>query len=67
MLAVSPGQPSSISDDAEVVTLIGSGQDAANLINQKEIHWGVSQAHSVNIFTTILHWMLGGNQYIIFL
>ncbi|KAM7459563.1 hypothetical protein LguiA_036557 [Lonicera macranthoides] len=38
---VSPGQPSSISDDAEVVTLIGSGQDAANLINQNEIHWGL--------------------------
>ncbi|XP_059640174.1 transcription initiation factor TFIID subunit 5 isoform X2 [Cornus florida] len=38
---VSPGQPSSISDDAEVVTLVGSGQDAANLINQKEIHWGL--------------------------
>lgn len=41
--AVSPGQPSSISDDAEVVTLIGSSQDEATLINQKEIHWGVSQ------------------------
>lgn len=40
---VSPGQPSSIADDAEFVTLAGSGQDAANLINQKEIHWGVSQ------------------------
>ncbi|CDP05651.1 unnamed protein product [Coffea canephora] len=38
---VSPGQPTSISDDAEVVTLMGSGQDAANLINQKEIHWGL--------------------------
>lgn len=38
---VSPGQPSSLSDDAEVVTLMGSGQDAANLINQKEIHWGL--------------------------
>ncbi|KAL6960507.1 Transcription initiation factor TFIID subunit 5 [Sarracenia purpurea var. burkii] len=38
---VSPGQPSSISDDAEAVTLVGSGQDAANLINQKEIHWGL--------------------------
>ncbi|KAL7165954.1 hypothetical protein ACSBR2_036760 [Camellia fascicularis] len=37
---VSPGQPSSISDD-EGVTLVGSGQDAANLINQKEIHWGL--------------------------
>lgn len=40
--AVSPGQPSSISDDAEIVTLIGSNQDAANQINQKEVHWGVS-------------------------
>lgn len=38
---VSPGQPSSISDDAEVVTLVGSSQDAANQINQKEIHWGL--------------------------
>ncbi|XAR57682.1 hypothetical protein NMG60_11025924 [Bertholletia excelsa] len=38
---VSPGQPSSISEDAEVVTLVGSGQDATNLINQKEIHWGL--------------------------
>ncbi|KAL8502211.1 hypothetical protein ACS0TY_021358 [Phlomoides rotata] len=37
---VSPGQPTSIADDAEYVTLFGSDQDAANLINQKEIHWG---------------------------
>nr|XP_009798805.1 PREDICTED: transcription initiation factor TFIID subunit 5-like [Nicotiana sylvestris]XP_009798806.1 PREDICTED: transcription initiation factor TFIID subunit 5-like [Nicotiana sylvestris] len=37
---VSPGQPGSISDDAEVVTLVGSGPDAS-LLNQKEIHWGV--------------------------
>ncbi|KAH1067275.1 hypothetical protein J1N35_032262 [Gossypium stocksii] len=35
------GQPSSTSDDAEVVTLIGSCQDAANQLNQKEIHWGL--------------------------
>lgn len=42
MWTVAPGQPSSISDDAEVVTLIGSSQDAANQINQKEIRWGVS-------------------------
>ncbi|KAK8479291.1 hypothetical protein V6N13_051608 [Hibiscus sabdariffa] len=35
------GQPGSISDDIEVVTLIGSCQDAANQINQKEIHWGL--------------------------
>ncbi|KAL7243989.1 hypothetical protein ACSBR1_016250 [Camellia fascicularis] len=39
-LTVSPGQRSSIFDD-EGVTLVGSGQDAANLINQKEIHWGI--------------------------
>ncbi|RVW65265.1 Transcription initiation factor TFIID subunit 5 [Vitis vinifera] len=39
-MPVSPGQPASISDDAEVVTLIGSSQDDANQINQKEIHWG---------------------------
>ncbi|KAK0571240.1 hypothetical protein LWI29_012996 [Acer saccharum] len=38
---VSPGQPSTISDDAEVVTLIGSNQDAANQINQKEVRWGL--------------------------
>ncbi|CAL8995887.1 unnamed protein product [Prunus brigantina] len=38
---VSPGQPSSISDDAESVTLTGSSQDSANQINQKEIHWGL--------------------------
>ncbi|KHG10775.1 Transcription initiation factor TFIID subunit 5 [Gossypium arboreum] len=34
-------EPGSISDDTEVVTLIGSCQDAASLINQKEIHWGL--------------------------
>ncbi|XP_022889777.1 transcription initiation factor TFIID subunit 5-like isoform X1 [Olea europaea var. sylvestris] len=38
---VSPGQPSSISDDADVFTLVGSGHDAADLVNQKEIHWGL--------------------------
>ncbi|KAJ8560256.1 hypothetical protein K7X08_004314 [Anisodus acutangulus] len=37
---VSPGQPGSISDDAEVVTLVASGHDAS-LINQKEVHWGL--------------------------
>ncbi|KAL5993714.1 hypothetical protein ACLOJK_040972 [Asimina triloba] len=42
-ISVSPGQPSSISDDAEVVTLIGNSQDNAKQINQKEILWGVSQ------------------------
>ncbi|XP_015945466.1 transcription initiation factor TFIID subunit 5 [Arachis duranensis] len=38
---VTPGQPSSIVDDPEAVTLSGSSQDAANQINQKEIHWGL--------------------------
>ncbi|KAG5244442.1 transcription initiation factor TFIID [Salix suchowensis] len=38
---VSPGQPISISDDPDAVTLIGSSQDAANQINKKEIHWGL--------------------------
>ncbi|KAJ7966256.1 transcription initiation factor TFIID subunit 5 [Quillaja saponaria] len=38
---VSPGQPNSISDDPEAVTLTGSSQDAANKINHKEIHWGL--------------------------
>lgn len=38
---VSPGQPISISDDAEVVTLVGNSQDSVNQINQKEIHWGL--------------------------
>ncbi|XP_077222566.1 TBP-associated factor 5 isoform X2 [Tasmannia lanceolata] len=38
---VSPGQPSTISDDAEVVTLVGSSHDAAKQINQKEIRWGL--------------------------
>ncbi|TYK20000.1 transcription initiation factor TFIID subunit 5 [Cucumis melo var. makuwa] len=38
---VFPGQPSSISDDAELVTLTGSTQDTANQINKKEVHWGL--------------------------
>ncbi|KAH7510534.1 hypothetical protein FEM48_ZijujUnG0118600 [Ziziphus jujuba var. spinosa] len=38
---VSPGPPSSICDDADVVTVIGGSQDAANQINQKEVHWGL--------------------------
>ena len=42
-LAVSPGQPSSIPDDSDAVTLTGSSHDTANQINSKEIHWGVSQ------------------------
>ncbi|KAL2892615.1 Transcription initiation factor TFIID subunit 5 [Bienertia sinuspersici] len=40
-LEVVPGPPGSISDDAEAVTLVDGGQDAANLINQKEIQWGM--------------------------
>lgn len=47
---VTPGQPSSIADDSEYVTLFGSDQDAANLINQKEIHWGVSQQQNRHIY-----------------
>ncbi|KAL4181832.1 hypothetical protein AMTRI_Chr12g239440 [Amborella trichopoda] len=38
---VSSGQSSSISDDAEAVTMIGSTQDAAKELNQKEIRWGL--------------------------
>lgn len=38
---VCPGQPGIISDDADAVTLVSGGQDAANLINQKEIQWGM--------------------------
>ncbi|KAK4275863.1 hypothetical protein QN277_018877 [Acacia crassicarpa] len=38
---VTSGQPSAISDDPEAVTLCGSSQDAANQINQKEMHWGL--------------------------
>jgi hypothetical protein len=38
---VSPGQPSLISDDADVVALIGTSKDLAKQINQKELHWGV--------------------------
>lgn len=38
---VYPGNPSSVSDDTEVVTLAGSSQEAINQINQKEIHWGL--------------------------
>ncbi|GMN35298.1 hypothetical protein TIFTF001_005210 [Ficus carica] len=41
LFAVYPGHPSSVSDDAEVVTLAGSSQEAINQINQKEIHWGL--------------------------
>ncbi|KAL2317983.1 hypothetical protein Fmac_031859 [Flemingia macrophylla] len=38
---VTNGQPSSISDDPEAVTLTGNIQDAANHVNQKEILWGM--------------------------
>ncbi|KAG6410650.1 hypothetical protein SASPL_128715 [Salvia splendens] len=38
---VSPGQPNSIADDAEYVSFFGGDQDTANLLNQKEIHWGL--------------------------
>ncbi|KAF9616499.1 hypothetical protein IFM89_029796 [Coptis chinensis] len=36
---VSPGQPISISDDAGAVILVGSSQDTAKQINEKEIRW----------------------------
>ncbi|KAG9452193.1 hypothetical protein H6P81_005097 [Aristolochia fimbriata] len=39
--SVSPGQPCSISDDADAVTLTGGSLDAAKQINQKEIRWGL--------------------------
>ncbi|KAG1363709.1 hypothetical protein COCNU_11G005360 [Cocos nucifera] len=35
------GQPSSISDDLDVVALVGSSQDIAKHINQKEVRWGL--------------------------
>nr|XP_018685033.1 PREDICTED: transcription initiation factor TFIID subunit 5 isoform X2 [Musa acuminata subsp. malaccensis] len=38
---VSPGQPISISDDMEVVALVGSNHDQAKQINQKEVRWGL--------------------------
>ncbi|KAJ8461763.1 hypothetical protein OPV22_034689 [Ensete ventricosum] len=38
---VSPGQPISISDDMEVVALVGSSHDLATQINQKEVRWGL--------------------------
>ncbi|URD75900.1 transcription initiation factor TFIID subunit [Musa troglodytarum] len=38
---VSPGQPISISDDMEVVALVGSSHDLAKQINQKEVRWGL--------------------------
>jgi transcription initiation factor TFIID subunit 5 len=50
-LVVSPGQPSLISDDADVVALIGTSKDLAKQINQKEVHWGVRYT-SVGLFST---------------
>ena len=41
ILAVSAGQPSLISDDADAVALVGTSKDLAKQINQKEVHWGV--------------------------
>ncbi|KAF7098497.1 hypothetical protein CFC21_100237 [Triticum aestivum] len=38
---VSAGQPSLISDDADVVALVGTSKDLAKQINQKEVHWGL--------------------------
>ena len=41
LLAVSSGQPISISDDPDAVTFVGSSQDAAIQINKIERHWEV--------------------------
>uniref|UniRef100_A0A0D9WSN0 TFIID subunit TAF5 NTD2 domain-containing protein n=1 Tax=Leersia perrieri TaxID=77586 RepID=A0A0D9WSN0_9ORYZ len=38
---VSAGQPSLISDDTDVVALVGTSKDLAKQINQKEVHWGL--------------------------
>ncbi|KAF0902840.1 hypothetical protein E2562_019150 [Oryza meyeriana var. granulata] len=38
---VSHGQPSLISDDTDVVALVGTSKDLAKQINQKEVHWGL--------------------------
>uniref|UniRef100_A0A7N0T9T2 TFIID subunit TAF5 NTD2 domain-containing protein n=1 Tax=Kalanchoe fedtschenkoi TaxID=63787 RepID=A0A7N0T9T2_KALFE len=38
---VSPGQPGSILDDVEFVTVIGNNPDAVNQINKKELLWGL--------------------------
>ncbi|KAF3329599.1 transcription initiation factor TFIID subunit 5 [Carex littledalei] len=38
---VTPGQPTSISDDSEAVSLVGASQDLARELNQKELHWGL--------------------------
>ncbi|KAF3776666.1 Transcription initiation factor TFIID subunit 5 [Nymphaea thermarum] len=41
---VSPGQPGSFTDDADVVSLMGSSNDIAKQVNQKEVHWGKRSA-----------------------
>ncbi|KAM7255708.1 hypothetical protein ACFE04_008606 [Oxalis oulophora] len=38
---VTTGQPSTITDDADAVMLMGSTQDTDSQINQKEVHWGL--------------------------
>jgi hypothetical protein len=40
-LTVTPGQPTAISDDTEAISLVGTSQDLAREINQKDLHWGV--------------------------
>ncbi|XP_062098374.1 transcription initiation factor TFIID subunit 5-like isoform X1 [Humulus lupulus] len=50
---VSPGQPNSISDDAEAVTLTGSSQDIVSQINQKEIHWGIEHVYTRHMLRDI--------------
>lgn len=53
ILAVSAGQPSLISDDADVVALVGTSKDLAKQINQKEVHWGVCYlAPVINVFVS---------------
>lgn len=57
-MTVSPGQPGSISDDAEVVTLVASGHDAS-LINQREVHWGVrKQSLPIILIFMFLDWIV---------
>ncbi|KAK8916869.1 hypothetical protein KSP39_PZI022521 [Platanthera zijinensis] len=38
---VTSGQPVSISDDSEVMALVGSSRDIAKHVNQKEVRWGL--------------------------
>jgi hypothetical protein len=65
-LAVSAGQPSLISDDADVVALVGTSKDLAKQINQKEVHWGVcySSTSVINLcfLLTILPKQLNADQ-----